>query len=84
MPGIQKHIKQHLALKELTDEGKQVHGQQSGFLWTRLWALELQGEGLSSWANQGLKRKTFENPFLLKKKVSVIINNRIRSDLPNK
>ena len=42
--------------------------QQSGFLWTRLWALGLQGEGLSSWANQGLKRKTSENPFLLKKK----------------
>ena len=46
--------------------------------------LGLQGEGLSSWANQGLKRKTFENPFLLKKKVSVTINKRIRSDLPNK
>lgn len=84
MPGIQKHIKQHLALKELAGEGKEVQRQQSGFLWTRLWALGLQGEGLSYWANQGLKRKTFENPFLLKKKVSVTINNRIRSDLPNK
>lgn len=82
MPGIQKRIKQHLALKELAGEGKEVQRQQSGFLWTRLWALGLQGEGLSSWANQGLKRKTIENPLLLKKNVT--IDNRIRSDLPNK
>lgn len=66
MPGIQKRIKPHLALKELTGEQGKLRYRQNGFLQTMLGGgvLGFQRRLFSQAILQGLIEKTPENPFL--------------------